>query len=118
MSEHYQDISQFEPKTGPAKRRSWSGSKPFDTLIVFLKENIEKNDLKQKSADDDKSINKYTACKEFNLNIVPDPGNSLLEVRIVYILPVFLIIPKQDYYIHACLYSGYIIRKGPYLKWF
>ena len=28
----------FGPRSGPTQCRSWSGSKPFDTLIVFLKE--------------------------------------------------------------------------------
>ena len=29
------------PRSGPTKRRSLSGSKPFDTLIVFLKDYSE-----------------------------------------------------------------------------
>ena len=33
---------QFGPTTGPTECQSWSGSKPFDTLIVFLKEFLKK----------------------------------------------------------------------------
>ena len=33
---------QFGPRSGPTERRSRSRSKPFDTLIVFLKEVFEK----------------------------------------------------------------------------
>ena len=33
---------QFGPRSGPTKRRSWSGSNLFDTLTVFLKEFFEK----------------------------------------------------------------------------
>ena len=33
---------QFRPRSGQTKCRSWSGSKLFDTLIVFLKELFEK----------------------------------------------------------------------------
>ena len=33
---------QFEPRSGPTERRSWSGSKLFNTLIVFLNEFFEK----------------------------------------------------------------------------
>ena len=41
-----------------------SGSKPFDTLMVFLKEFFEKVDFEKKSVDDKKSIENYPACKE------------------------------------------------------
>ena len=34
---------QFEPRSGPTKCRAWSGSKLFDTLMVFLKISFEKN---------------------------------------------------------------------------
>ena len=39
--------------SGPTKCRAWSGSKLFDTLMVFPKEFYEKNDL-EKKADDKK----------------------------------------------------------------
>ena len=37
-------------------------SKPFDTTIVFLKDFFEKN-LGEKSVDEDKSMENYTACR-------------------------------------------------------
>ena len=33
---------QFVPRSGPTKCRAWSGSKLFDTLMVFRKEILEK----------------------------------------------------------------------------
>ena len=58
---------QFGPRSGPTKRRAWSGSKLFDTLIVFLKEffeivNFEKNQQTTKK----KHETEYPACKELN----------------------------------------------------
>ena len=50
---------QFEPRSGPTKCRARSGSKLFDTLIVFLKEFFEKNHFEKKSVDD-KSTSKIT----------------------------------------------------------
>ena len=42
---------QFGPRSGPTKRRTWSGSKPCDTLMVFLKYFFSKNlTLKKKHA--------------------------------------------------------------------
>ena len=38
---------QFEPRSGPTKCPAWSGSKLFDTLIVFLKEFFEKVDFEK-----------------------------------------------------------------------
>ena len=38
------------------EHRSWSWYRPFDTLIVFLKDALKKFILKKKSADDNKSI--------------------------------------------------------------
>ena len=46
--------------TGPG-----SGSKQFDTLIVFLKESYEKTNSEKKSADDNKSMKNYPACIKF-----------------------------------------------------
>ena len=43
---------QFGPRSGPTELRSWSGSKPFDTLIEFLKEFFEKVNFEKKVADD------------------------------------------------------------------
>ena len=36
---------QLWPRQGPTKRRAWSGSELFDTLMVFLKDVFEKNVL-------------------------------------------------------------------------
>ena len=38
------------------EHRSWSWYRPFDTLIVFLKDALKKIILKKKSADDYKTI--------------------------------------------------------------
>ena len=38
---------QFEPRPGPTECWSCSGSKLFDTLIVFLKEFLEKVDFEK-----------------------------------------------------------------------
>ena len=40
---------QFGPRSGPTKRRAWSGSKLFDSLMVFLKEFFEKDDFEKKN---------------------------------------------------------------------
>ena len=41
---------QFGPRSGPTECWSWSGSKLFDTLIVFLKDFFEKVNFEKKSA--------------------------------------------------------------------
>ena len=38
---------QFGPRSGTTKCGAWSGCKLFDSLIVFLKEFLEKVDLKK-----------------------------------------------------------------------
>ena len=38
---------QFGSRSGPTKCRAWSGSKLFDTLMVFLKEFFEKEDFEK-----------------------------------------------------------------------
>ena len=54
---------QFGPRQGLKFCQSWSCSKPFDTLIVFVKEFFE---LWKKSADDNKSVIKnYAACNVY-----------------------------------------------------
>ena len=52
---------QFGPRSGLTKCQAWSGSgsKLFDTLIVFEKDNFEK-----RSADDNKRMKNYPACKK------------------------------------------------------
>ena len=50
-----QQNKQFGPISGPTERHSSFGSKPFDTLVVFLKAFLKKSILKKKSADDNKA---------------------------------------------------------------
>ena len=57
-------------------RLSESGSKPFDTLIVILKELLEKNNF-EKSADDNESMKNYSACSD-NKNIQSASESSSL----------------------------------------
>ena len=45
---------QLGPKSGPTEHPAGSGSKVFDTLIVFLKEFLEKSDFEKKSVDNKK----------------------------------------------------------------
>ena len=54
---------QFGPKSGLIECLSWSGSKPFDTLIVFLKEYFEKVILK-KVGRRQQSMKNYQACEK------------------------------------------------------
>ena len=43
---------QFGPRPGPKEHQTWSCSKLFDILIVFLKEIFQKVDFEKNSADD------------------------------------------------------------------
>ena len=38
---------QFETRSGPTKCRAWSGSNPFDTQMVFLKEFFKNVDFEK-----------------------------------------------------------------------
>ena len=42
----------------------------FDTPMVFLKIFLQKVDFEKKSADDNKSMKNYPACKELRINLV------------------------------------------------
>ena len=44
-----------------------SGSKPFDTLIVFLKEFFENVNFEKRSSDNNKSMKNYPTCKELRV---------------------------------------------------
>ena len=55
---------QFGPRSGPTECRSWSGSKLFDTLIVFLKEFFEKVDFEKNQQTTTKNHENYPACKD------------------------------------------------------
>ena len=53
------------------ERRSWSGYKLFDTLILFLKDFFFwKSGFWRKSADN-KSMKNYSACEELKLLLEP-----------------------------------------------
>ena len=55
---------QFGPRSGPTKCQSLSGSKPFDTLIVFLNFFMKRFFfLKKKSTDDNKSKKKIPSIQ-------------------------------------------------------
>ena len=61
---------QLGTRSGLTKCQSRSGSKQFGTLVVFLKEFFEKkNNFEKKSAVDNKSMEKFSACKELNKEI-------------------------------------------------
>ena len=56
---------QFGARSGPTKCPAWSGSKLFDTLLLFLKEFFENIDFEKKiSADDQNSSRNYAVGKE------------------------------------------------------
>ena len=46
---------QFGSRSGPTKCRAWSGSKLFDTLMVFLKDFFENGDFEKISKKDKKA---------------------------------------------------------------
>ena len=58
MSSADKFYKQYGPRSGVIKRQAWSGSKLFDTLIVFLKEFFEKVDFEKKSRQQ-KSMQNY-----------------------------------------------------------
>ena len=53
---------QFGPRSGPTKCRAWSGSKLFDTLMVFIKEFFIKVDF-EKISRRQKSMQNIPACR-------------------------------------------------------
>ena len=50
---------QFGPRSGPTKRRAWSGSKLFYTQMVFPNKSIDKVGFERKKADDKKYMKNY-----------------------------------------------------------
>ena len=56
---------QFVPRSVPTERWSWSGYRPFDTLIVFLNDALKKVNFENKSADDNKSIKIIQRAKNY-----------------------------------------------------
>ena len=69
----YNLCKQFGSRSGPTKCRAWSGSKLFDTLIIFLKDFFEKIYLKKAKNKNNKKhrhwkgMQNYPACKELKL---------------------------------------------------
>ena len=49
------------------QRQFWSGSKPFDAVIVLLKDFLKKGYFDEKRADNDERMEKYLACKELTI---------------------------------------------------
>ena len=56
---------QFGPRSGPTKRRTWSGSKLFDLLIIFLIEYFEKVDF-EKNQQTTKKDAKFPSMQRVN----------------------------------------------------
>ena len=56
---------QFVPRSALTECQSWSGFRPFDILMMFLKEFFENVNFEKKSADDNISIENYPACIRF-----------------------------------------------------
>ena len=74
---------QFGTRPGPTERQAWSGSKLFDTLIVFLKESLVKNNLEKqkKTIEDYKGIEKTKTHRAY-------PQIDLALLRICHMLPL------------------------------
>ena len=61
---------QFGPRSGPTKCRALSGSKLFDTLMVFLKEFFKKVDF-EKYQQTKKKMKNFPGDKELNFTLNP-----------------------------------------------
>ena len=69
---------QFGPRLGPTKCRAWSGSKLFDTLMVFPTEFFQKVDFEKNR----QTTNKH---EKSNSRQTVRPLNSVAKVTIKYI---------------------------------
>ena len=67
---------QFGPRSGQTKRQASSGSKLFDTLMVFLEDCFEK--LIKKIHRQQKSMQNYPACKEFKVFFCKNINDNFL----------------------------------------
>ena len=71
---------QSGPRSGPTLRRAWSGSKLFDTLMIFLKNFFGKKIFWKKSADDNtawkithwQGVNKKIKIAIYIIDVGPD----------------------------------------------
>ena len=74
---------QFGPRSGPAKRRAWSGSKLFDTLTVFLKDVFRKSWIWKKQQKKNLvgiELNpNYETCGEKTHDIDIDIADSVID---------------------------------------
>ena len=61
---------QFRTRSGPTKRQAQSGSKLFDTLMVFLKEFFEKVDFEKKQQTTKKKREKFPSVQRVALKQV------------------------------------------------
>ena len=55
---------QFGPRSGPTERRSRSGSKPFDTQILFRKEYFEKVNFEKKVSRRQQNHEQLPSCNK------------------------------------------------------
>ena len=69
-------IWQFEPRSGPTQCRSWSGSKQFDTLTVFLKEFFEKDNFEKSQQMPPKALH---AKMNYHLSVIYNTHSNLHE---------------------------------------
>ena len=83
---------QFWPRSDLTKHQAWSGSKLFDTLIIFLKEFFENDSFEKKSADNKKknmqcfpasSLDPYQALHFVETDQDPKCLQSYQQMRLV-----------------------------------
>ena len=97
---------QFGPRSGPTKCQVRSGSKQFDSLMVFLKEFFQKIDF-EKNQQTTKSIQNYLVLSQFRHTSFL---YNCLYIRFSYESYIILIC-KPEYMIFICAvsYEFYII---------
>ena len=107
----------FEPRLGQTERRSWSGSKRFDTLIIFLKEFLKKKFI----LIDNKIVNHcpaYTKCLsayEYGPFFMGTQNNSNVDINPLYTNSLFLLVYFNRLWTVQCTYlgvSGYNFSKS------
>ena len=57
---------QIGSRSGPTKGRAWSGSKLFDTQMVFITDSFREVDFEKKAADDKKACKNFSVGKDLN----------------------------------------------------
>ena len=100
-------FKQFGSRPGPRKCRAWSGSKLFDTLMVFLKEIFEKVDFEKISR---RQMQNYPACNKLMTdNHSPElftpvtvrvwenwKSKYKIQINCVFILPKLLLFHRSE----------------------